>query len=38
MYLRPFMYASEVSLSVHPSTEVTFSPDRIAFGSYFRAE
>ena len=24
LYLRPFMYASEVNLSVHPSDEVTF--------------
>src|SRR5207245_2968769 len=35
LYLRPFMYASEVNLSVHPSDEVTFvllaSPSRSDF-------
>ncbi|MGH7763746.1 MAG: branched-chain amino acid aminotransferase [Candidatus Dormibacteraceae bacterium] len=34
-YLRPFMYASEVSLSVHPSTEVTFLLIGSPSGSYF---
>jgi branched-chain amino acid aminotransferase len=35
MYLRPFMYASEVSLSVHPATEVTFLLIGSPSGSYF---
>jgi len=35
LYLRPFMYASEVSLSVHPSTEVTFLLIGSPSGSYF---
>jgi branched-chain amino acid aminotransferase len=35
LYLRPFMYASEVSLSVHPSTEVTFLLIASPSGSYF---
>jgi len=35
LYLRPFMFASEVSLSVHPSTEVTFLLIGSPSGSYF---
>lgn len=35
MYLRPFMFASEVSLSVHPSTEVTYLLIGSPSGSYF---
>ena len=35
LYLRPFMYASEVSLSVHPSPEVTFLLIGSPSGSYF---
>src|SRR5437868_12327678 len=35
LYLRPFMYASEVSLSVHPSPEVTFLLIASPSGSYF---
>ncbi len=35
LYLRPFMYASEVSLSVHPSTRVTFLLIASPSGSYF---
>ena len=35
LYLRPFMYASEVSLSVHPSTDVTFFLIASPSGSYF---
>jgi branched-chain amino acid aminotransferase len=35
LYLRPFMYASEVSLSVHPSEEVTFLLIASPSGSYF---
>ena len=34
-YLRPFMFASEVSLNVHPSTEVTFLLIASPSGSYF---
>jgi branched-chain amino acid aminotransferase len=34
-YLRPFMFASEVSLSVHPSTEVTYLLIGSPSGSYF---
>jgi branched-chain amino acid aminotransferase len=35
LYLRPFMFASEVSLSVHPSHEVTFLLIASPSGSYF---
>jgi branched-chain amino acid aminotransferase len=35
LYLRPLMYASEVSLSVHPSEEVTFLLIASPSGSYF---
>ncbi|HSS61886.1 MAG TPA: branched-chain amino acid aminotransferase [Candidatus Limnocylindrales bacterium] len=35
VYLRPMMFASEVSLSVHPSTEVTFLLIASPSGSYF---
>jgi branched-chain amino acid aminotransferase len=35
LYLRPFMFASEVSLSVHPSTEVSFYLIASPSGSYF---
>lgn len=35
LYLRPLMFASEVSLSVHPSTEVTFLLIASPSGSYF---
>jgi branched-chain amino acid aminotransferase len=35
LYLRPLMFASEVSLSVHPSTEVTFLLIGSPSGSYF---
>ena len=35
LYLRPLMYASEVSLSVHPSSEVTFLLIASPSGSYF---
>ena len=35
LYLRPFMFASEVSLSVHPSHEVTFLLISSPSGSYF---
>jgi len=35
LYLRPFMYASEVTLSVHPSTSVTFLLIASPSGSYF---
>ena len=35
LYLRPFMFASEVSLSVHPSPEVTFLLIASPSGSYF---
>jgi branched-chain amino acid aminotransferase len=35
LYLRPFMFASEVSLSVHPSTEVTYLLIGSPSGSYF---
>jgi branched-chain amino acid aminotransferase len=35
LYLRPFMFASEVSLAVHPSTEVTFLLIGSPSGSYF---
>src|SRR5437879_10525310 len=35
LYLRPFMYASEVNLSVHPSDEVTFALIAAPSGSYF---
>jgi branched-chain amino acid aminotransferase len=35
LYLRPFMYASEVNLSVHPSDEVTFVLIGSPSGSYF---
>jgi branched-chain amino acid aminotransferase len=35
LYLRPFMFASEVSLSVHPSTEVTYLLIASPSGSYF---
>ena len=34
-YLRPFMYASEVNLSVHPSDEVTFVLIASPSASYF---
>jgi branched-chain amino acid aminotransferase len=35
LYLRPLIFASEVSLSVHPSTEVTFLLIGSPSGSYF---
>ncbi len=35
LYLRPLMYASEVSLSVHPALEVTFLLIASPSGSYF---
>jgi branched-chain amino acid aminotransferase len=35
LYLRPFMYASEVNLTVHPSHEVTFVLIASPSGSYF---
>jgi branched-chain amino acid aminotransferase len=35
LYLRPLMYASEVTLSVHPSDEVTFLLIASPSGSYF---
>ncbi len=35
LYLRPFMFASEVSLNVHPSTDVTFLLIASPSGSYF---
>jgi len=35
LYLRPFMYASEVTLSVHPSDEVVFLLIASPSGSYF---
>jgi len=35
LYLRPLMFASEVSLSVHPSHEVTFLLIASPSGSYF---
>jgi branched-chain amino acid aminotransferase len=35
LYLRPLMYATEVSLSVHPSSEVTFLLIASPSGSYF---
>ncbi|MEO8743919.1 MAG: branched-chain amino acid aminotransferase [Candidatus Dormiibacterota bacterium] len=35
LYLRPFMYASEVGLGVHPSTDVTFLLIASPSGSYF---
>ncbi len=35
LYLRPYMYASEVNLSVHPSDEVTFVLIASPSGSYF---
>lgn len=35
MYLRPFMYASEVTLSVHPADEVEFVLIASPSGSYF---
>src|SRR6266851_4452313 len=35
LYLRPFMYASEVSLMVHPSDEVTFVLIASPSASYF---
>ncbi|HEY3587770.1 MAG TPA: branched-chain amino acid aminotransferase [Myxococcaceae bacterium] len=35
LYLRPFMIATEVSLSVHPSTEVSFLLIASPSGSYF---
>src|SRR6266568_745285 len=35
LYLRPFMYASEINLSVHPSDEVTFVLIASPSGSYF---
>jgi branched-chain amino acid aminotransferase len=35
MYLRPFMFASEVGLGVHPSSEVTFLLIGSPSGSYF---
>ena len=34
-YLRPFMFASEVTLNVHPSTDVTFLLIGSPSGSYF---
>ncbi|MDQ2944237.1 MAG: branched-chain amino acid aminotransferase, partial [Candidatus Dormibacteraeota bacterium] len=35
LYLRPFMFASEVGLGVHPSTDVTFLLIGSPSGSYF---
>jgi branched-chain amino acid aminotransferase len=35
LYLRPMMFASEVTLSVHPATEVTFLLIASPSGSYF---
>jgi branched-chain amino acid aminotransferase len=35
LYLRPMMFATEVTLSVHPSTEVTFLLIASPSGSYF---
>ena len=35
LYLRPFMYASDVGLGVHPGTEVTFLLIASPSGSYF---
>lgn len=35
LYLRPYMYASEVNLTVHPSDEVTFVLIASPSGSYF---
>lgn len=35
LYLRPFMFASEVTLSVHPATEVAFLLIASPSGSYF---
>ena len=35
LYLRPMMFATEVSLAVHPSTEVTFLLIASPSGSYF---
>jgi branched-chain amino acid aminotransferase len=35
LYLRPFMFASEVTLNVHPSTDVTFLLIASPSGSYF---
>ena len=35
LYLRPFMYASEVTLSVHPADDVTFLLIASPSGSYF---
>lgn len=35
MYLRPFMFASEVNLAVHPSSEVVFLLIGSPSGSYF---
>ena len=35
LYLRPFMYATEVTLSVHPSDEVVFLLIASPSGSYF---
>ena len=35
LYLRPFMFASEITLSVHPSTEVTFLLIASPSGPYF---
>src|SRR5579859_3186711 len=35
LYLRPFMFASEVTLSVHPASEVTFLLIASPSGSYF---
>ena len=35
LYLRPFMYASEVSLAVHPSPEVTYLLIASPSGPYF---
>jgi branched-chain amino acid aminotransferase len=35
LYLRPYMYAGEVNLSVHPSDEVTFVLIASPSGSYF---
>jgi branched-chain amino acid aminotransferase len=35
LYLRPFMFASEVHLSVHPANEVTFVLIASPSGSYF---
>jgi branched-chain amino acid aminotransferase len=35
LYLRPFMYASDITLSVHPADEVTFLLIASPSGSYF---